>query len=114
MTIPAPLEMTWLIDSLLSPVNAASPERAIVDAVQFADHGRSQQAVVVNGEKILGDEKEMFAGGHPLPPIEAGKIDGPRKCSQRAVAAQVEIDVEVAERELPQRTINRLAITASG
>src|ERR1035438_3267959 len=63
---------------------------------------------------MQGYEPERPAGGHPVLAVEAGEVYRPRKCSQRAFAAKVEIDVKVAESEFAQGAIHRLPVTASG
>src|SRR2546423_700027 len=46
--------------------------------------------------------------------IEPGEVHRLRVAPQGSFAAQVEIDVEITERELAERSINRLAITTPG
>src|ERR1700686_4354616 len=56
----------------------------------------------------------MLVGGHPLKAVEASEVYGIGKSSERALAAQVEIDLEVAHGEFAQSSVNRFAITAPG
>src|SRR2546423_5140693 len=46
--------------------------------------------------------------------IEPGEVHRLRVAPQGSFAAQVEVDVEITQRELAERSINRLAITAPG
>src|SRR5271167_5257447 len=45
--------------------------------------------------------------------IEALHMDGTRIRSQRTVTAQIEINIEITERQLAQSPVDRLAIAAS-
>ena len=46
--------------------------------------------------------------------VEAGEIHRPRITPERPFAAQIEVSVEITQRQFAQRPINRLAITAAG
>src|ERR1700688_607212 len=82
--------------------------------MQSLGHLRRQKRKVADREQIFGDEPEMLVGGHPLKAVEASEVYGIGKSSERALAAQVEIDLEVAHGEFAQSSVNRFAITAPG
>lgn len=63
---------------------------------------------------MLGDKPHRFFAGHPLKMIETRKVHGARVCAQATLAAEVEVVVEVAQRQFPQGTIDWLAVAASG
>lgn len=63
---------------------------------------------------MLGDEPDWLVCSHPVEPIEAREVHRAGIAPERAFSAQIEIDIEVAHRELAKRAINRLPITAAG
>lgn len=63
---------------------------------------------------MLGDKPNRFLRGHPVQAIEAREIYRPGIAAQGAFEPQIEINIEVTHRQLAQRAINRLAITAAG
>src|SRR5438128_6081751 len=63
---------------------------------------------------MFGDEPHRFVRGHPMEMIEARQINRPRVAPQGSLESQIEISIEVAHRELAQRSIDRLAITTTG
>ena len=63
---------------------------------------------------MLGDEPDRFFCRHPLEIIKSRKAYRARVPPQGAFAAQVEVDVEIAHRELAQAAIDGLAVTAPG
>ena len=67
-----------------------------------------------DGEQVLSDKPERLIGGHPATAVEAGEVHWIGKSAQRAFAAKIEIDLEIAHRQLTQATIYRLAVAASG
>ena len=77
-----------------------------------ARHGGPQQPRVRDLEQVLGDPPEILLGRHPAgpPPVEARQIDRARVGAQGAVAAQVDVAVEVAHDQLAQAPVHRLAI----
>ena len=64
--------------------------------------------------KMFGDEPHRFVRSHPIEMIEACQIHWPGIAPQSALESQIEINIEVAHRELAQRSIDRLAITTTG
>src|ERR1700680_82046 len=77
-------------------------------------HGVRDERRVWTVDQILWDEPDALLRRHPLQPIEARQIDRPRVAAQRALAAQVEVEFEVAQRELTQTSIDGFAISAAG
>jgi hypothetical protein len=63
---------------------------------------------------MFGNEPDRFVSCHPIAPIETCEINRARITAQRSLETQIEINVEVAHRELTQAAINRFAIAASG
>src|SRR6266513_6313650 len=63
---------------------------------------------------MLGDEPDRFFRCHPVERIEPGEIHRTRISPQGALAAQVEINIEIAHGQFAQVAVNRLAITAAG
>src|SRR5437764_4299258 len=64
--------------------------------------------------KMFGDKPDRFVGSHPMKMVEAGKVHWTRVAPQSALESQIEINIEVAHRQLAQRPIDRLAITTTG
>jgi len=64
--------------------------------------------------KMFGNEPDRFVRAHPIQSIKPGEVYRARTAAQRPLEPQVEVDVEVAHRELTQRAIDRLAITTTG
>ena len=60
-------------------------------------HAGAKERVMADGEEVVGDEPEMLVGGHPVAAVEAGEVDWAGESSQGALAAKVEIDVEITE-----------------
>src|SRR5437773_6151081 len=63
---------------------------------------------------MFGDKPDRLVGCHPIKMVEAGQIHRTRVATQRALESQIEINIEIAHRQLAERAINRLAITAAG
>lgn len=63
---------------------------------------------------MFGDEPDRFFRRHPVKTIESSEIHRARVAAQRALAPQIEIDIEITHGQLTQAPINRLAIPASG
>src|SRR6266567_5108979 len=82
--------------------------------MQISHHGGSDQPVMMNREQILGDKPQWLVGSHPVAMIEASEIYWARECAQRALSPQIEIRVEVTHRQLAQRTVDWLSISAAG
>src|SRR5437764_7726729 len=64
--------------------------------------------------KMFGDKPDRFVGSHPMKMVEAGKVHWTRVAPQSALESQIEINIEVAHRQLAQRPIDRLAIATTG
>ena len=64
--------------------------------------------------EVLRDEPDVFFRCHPVTTIEPGQVHRSRITPERALAAQVEIDIEIAQRQLAQGAVNRLSIAAPG
>jgi len=63
---------------------------------------------------MFGDEPDRFFCSHPIAIIKSRQVHRARVPPQSAFAAQVEVDVEITHRQLAQRAIHRLPITAAG
>ena len=68
---------------------------------------------MVNVEQVKRDEPQRLVGGHPVERIEASEIHRTGKRPQRALAAQIEISVEIAQRQLAKSAVDRFAIAAA-
>src|SRR3954464_11272021 len=71
-----------------------------------------EQRRVRNVTEIFRDEPDRLFCAHPIAAIEPSEIHRLRKPAEGSFAAQIEIDVEITERQFAQRPINRLAIPA--
>ncbi len=61
------------------------------------------------------NEPEILFRGHPVAPVESGKVDGrPRISPERLFPAQVEVGLEVRKRELAQRSKDRFSKAEAG
>src|SRR5579862_3743446 len=65
-------------------------------------------------EQMIDDKPNRFVSRHPVLRIKALKVDRARVASKRALAAQVEISIEIAQRQFAQAAIHGLAPAASG
>src|SRR5207249_342388 len=118
------LQLTWqalllhsyfcILNFLLRSSEAAGLERPVVEPMQISHHGGSDQPVMMDGKQVFGDKPQWLISSHPVAMVEASEIYRTRECPQRALAPQIEIPVEVAHRQLAQRTIYWLAISAAG
>src|SRR5271167_5040564 len=81
--------------------------------MQALVHALGQQLVVMNLNQVVRDEPDWFLGCHPLLIVKARQVHRTRKPSQGALASHVEIGVEVAQSQLAQRTVHRLAKAAA-
>src|SRR5881396_2108791 len=100
---------------LLLPAMSHEPslERSPVHAVQPFHHRSPQKGSVRDSQEVLGDEPHIFLRDHPLAIVESRQIHWPRERAERAIAAQVEVLLEVAQRKLAQRAVDRLAVPAA-
>src|SRR5205085_12078523 len=73
-----------------------------------------QQTEMRDVAEIFGDEPDWFFRRHPVDPIEPREIYRSRIAPEGAFAAETEVDGEIAQGQLAQRPVNRLAITAAG
>src|SRR6266850_1600294 len=64
--------------------------------------------------KMFGDKPDRFVSGHPMKMVEARKVHWTRVAPQSALESQIEINIEIAHRQLAQRPIDRLAIATTG
>lgn len=64
--------------------------------------------------EMIGNEPNVLFRGHPVVAIETREIHRTRVAAESALAAQVEIDMEVTQRQLAQGSVNRFAISATG
>jgi len=62
---------------------------------------------------MFGDKPHWLFRRHPAQSIETREVYRARVAPQRPFKSQVEINIEVAHRQFPQRAINRLAITTA-
>src|ERR1700691_3429387 len=76
--------------------------------------GWSDERIMRNGQQIFSHKPHWLLRSHPLERIEAAHVHGPGKSPQRSLSAQIEVCVEITERQLAERTIDRFAITAAG
>jgi hypothetical protein len=67
-----------------------------------------------NFAEMFGDEPDRLFRRHPVLTIESSEIHRARISPQGALAAQIEVDVEVTHGQFPQTAINRLPIPAAG
>src|SRR5579863_10309417 len=72
------------------------------------------QRIVLDVEQVIDDEPDGFVGGHPVLRVEALEAYRERIAPESALAAQVEIGVEIAQGELAERAVDGLAPAASG
>src|ERR1700747_3280006 len=82
--------------------------------MQSLGHGWREQFVVMDLKQIVHDEPDGFFRGHPLLAIETGKVYRTRKSAQGPLAAQVEVEIEIAHGQFAQRAVHRLAVAAAG
>src|SRR5512143_781220 len=61
-------------------------------------------------EQQLGDRPHRLFCGHPLDVVKAAEVDGPAVAPQGALAAIVEVIVEVAHGEFANGAVDRLAV----
>lgn len=67
-----------------------------------------------NLEKVINDKPDRLVGRHPILSIEALEAHGQGIAAQAALAAKVEVSVEIAEGQFAQGAVYRLAPAASG
>src|SRR5579859_3322126 len=70
-------------------------EKALVRAVQALRHGGGNEWIVLNLEQMINDKPYGLIGGHPVKAVKAFEADGNRKTTQRALATQVDINIEI-------------------
>ena len=91
-----------------------APDASRIELGQIFFHRRGQESNVRNFAKMLGDEPDRLIGSHPVQAVEAGEVHWPGVTAQSALESEIEIDVEVTHRQLSQRAVNRLAVSAAG
>ena len=70
-----------------------------IDAREIFGHRFWKKCGVWNFAEVFGDEPDRLFRSHPMKPIETGKIHGLRIAAERPFKAQIEVDIEVTERE---------------
>src|ERR1700732_5176445 len=96
------ISTTGLPSRLNRPPATFSLEQALVHAMQLLFHRRSQQRVVLYLEQVVHDEPHRLVGRHPLLTVETLQVHRTGKASQRALAPQVAVDVEITKGQLSQ------------
>jgi len=89
-------------------------DTARIEPGEIFFHARCEQRNVRDLAKMFGDKPGRFLGCHPIKMVEARQVHWARVATQSALESQIEINIEVAHRELAQRAIDRLAITTAG
>src|SRR5262249_3065593 len=89
-------------------------DTARIESRQISFHRPCQQSDVRDFAEIFGDEPDRLITRHPIQSIEAREVYRTRVAAECALESQIEINIEVAHRQLAQRAINRFAITAAG
>ncbi len=87
----------------------AALHRSRVHRAEHALHRRGQDPEVAGAVEPLGQPGEVLVAKGPLEPVEAREVEGGRDRPQGLLPLQVEVALEVAERELPDRPEDRLA-----
>src|SRR5436189_2547981 len=89
-------------------------KRTRIDSCEAFFHRACEQWNVRNFAEMFGDEPDRFFRRHPVLTIKSSEIHRARISPQGALAAQIEVDVEVTHGQFPQTAINRLPIPAAG
>ena len=63
---------------------------------------------------MFGDKPNRLVRRHPIKAIEPRQVYRARVTPQGALESKIEVNIEIAHRELAQRAIDRLAVTAAG
>ena len=63
---------------------------------------------------MFRDKPDRFFCRHPIEMIEAREIYRARVAAERALEAEIEVNIKVTHGEFAQRSVNRLAISAAG
>jgi hypothetical protein len=92
---------------------ALSLKEPLVDAVQPLLLCFREQRIVLDIEQVIDDEPDRLRSGHPVLGIEPFQVHGNRIPSQRPLPPQIEVNIEVAECQLPQAAVHGLAPSAS-
>src|ERR1700722_18413439 len=98
---------------LLRALQTSRTKRSSIQSMQPARLRPGDKRIVRDGQQIFSHEPNRLLGSHPLQRIKPAHLDRPRKNPQRPPPAQVEVSVEVTDRQFAQRTITRLPIAAS-
>ena len=89
-------------------------KQAFVHAMQAFRHRWGNQRIVLYFEQMVDDEPHRFVGGHPVLAIESFQVYRHRKPPKRTLSPQIEVDVEIAQRQFTQGAVDRFAPAASG
>ncbi len=84
-----------------------------IDASERFYLARREERRVWDIAKVVRHDPDVLFRGHPIVGIELGEVYRARVTAQGAFAAQIEIDVEVAQGQLAQGAVDRLAISAA-
>ena len=87
--------------------------RSRIDASQALFRAPREQRDVRDFAKIFGDEPNWFVRRHPIAVVKPRQVYRARIAPERSLEPQIEINIEVTQRQFPQSAINRLAITAA-
>ena len=88
--------------------------RTRVDPREMVFHAGFEQRKMRNIAKMFGDKPDISFRRHPIQVIKPGQVYRARISSERALAAQVEVDIEIAQRQFAQSAVDRLSIAAPG
>jgi len=81
--------------------------------MQMLGHNRGNQRVMFDVEQVIHDKPHRLLGGHPVLTIETLQIDGNRKTPQRPLAAQIDVSIEIGQRQFAQGSVDGLPPAAS-
>src|SRR5262249_42286293 len=91
-------------------------ERPSIRAGERANHRGAQEGRVPDVEQVLWNPPDITRRDHPsrLGPVETRQVDRLRVRAKRAVAAEVDIALEIAHHELAKRPIHGLTVAEAG
>ena len=75
-------------------------DTARIEPGEIFFHARCEQRNVRDLAKMFGDKPDRLVGSHPLKMVEPRQIHWTRVATQGALESQIEINIEVAHRQL--------------
>src|SRR5512136_2296827 len=102
------------VEPLRVGAERAGAQRPLVHRAERALQAPIEQAEVARPVEPRRDVLQVVVAEGPVERVEAGEVERARVLPQRLLPLEVEVVVEVGERELARRPVDRVAVSQAG